>query len=189
MKRLSKQMSIALTAIAVVGTIPVLAGTPVLASLKQAGEVISQALNRPQVNLQLNVEKQVVEDDADQNVANWKTLQGKADVYPGDVLRYTVSGQNVGDTPAKNLAVTQPIPKKMIYVLGSATNNANAKTVYSIDNGKNFVEAPTIQVKLANGQIETRPAPAEAYTHVRWNFTSSLNPKAEVNAAYQVKVR
>jgi uncharacterized repeat protein (TIGR01451 family) len=181
MKRVSKRMSIALTTIALVGAIPLLGGSPVLASLQQAGEAIAQALNRPHVDLKLSVEKQ--------NAETWKSIQGKVSVHPGDVLRYTVSGQNTGDTPAKNLVVTQPIPKQAIYVLGSAVDNAKAKTVYSIDNGKSFVKAPTIQVTLANGKTETRPAPAEAYTHVRWSFVNPLSPKAEVNAAYQVKIR
>jgi uncharacterized repeat protein (TIGR01451 family) len=185
-----KRWSIALGAVAVVAATPFLTSAPVMASLQKAGEAIAQTLRRPEVKLNLSAEKQVVEKDvAGRTVTQWQPLQGKVSVYPGDVLRYTVAGQNKGETAAKKLAITQPIPKQMTYVLGSTTNTGNAKTVYSIDNGKNFVSQPTVQVTLPNGKVEERPAPAEAYTHVQWQFDNSLNPNADVKAAYQAKVR
>jgi uncharacterized repeat protein (TIGR01451 family) len=167
-----------------------LSSTPVFANLKEAGAAIAQALKRPQVKLNLAVEKQVVAQDQNgQPKAAWKALEGKVNVTPGDVLRYVVTGQNAGDSAAKNLVVTQPVSKGTVYVVGSAMNENGAKTVYSIDNGKTFVEAPTVQVKLANGKVEQQPAPAEAYTHVRWNFGKSFDSAATVKTAYQVKVR
>lgn len=189
MKSVSKHVSIAMSAAALTVTLSLVNHTPVMAGFKQMGEVIAQALNRPQIKLNLSAEKQIVsQDQKGQKMVSWKALSGKVTVNPGDVLRYTVTGQNEGDRVAKKFVVTQPIPKQMIYVLGSATNSSNAKTTYSIDNGKSFVENPTIQVRLPNGQVETRPAPAEAYTHLRWQF-GDANPKAMVNAKYQVKVR
>jgi hypothetical protein len=64
-------------------------------------------------------------------------------------------------------------------------------TVYFLEvpNGKTFVEKPIVQVKLPDGKVEMRPAPAEAYTHVRWNFGSSVNPKTMMAASYQVRVQ
>jgi uncharacterized repeat protein (TIGR01451 family) len=185
-----KRLSVSLSAIALIAAIPLLGGTPVLASLQKAGESIVQTLNRPQVKLNLGAEKQLVtQDQSGKQQVSWQALEGQAVVQPGDVLRYTVSSENAGDVPAKNLTLTQPIPQQMAYVLGSATNSNGAKMTYSIDNGKNFVENPTIQVKLANGQVETKPAPAEAYTHVRWGFGKSIDPTTGVKAAYEVKVK
>jgi hypothetical protein len=59
----------------------------------------------------------------------------------------------------------------------------------SIDNGKHFVAKPMIRVKLANGKVETQPAPANMYTHVRWKFEQPISPKTALNAAYQVRVK
>jgi hypothetical protein len=100
-----------------------------------------------------------------------------------------VTGQNAGQSAAKKLVVTQPVPKQMTYQIGSAqaTNAANA--TYSIDNGKSFVVQPMVQVKLADGKSEMRPAPAEAYTHVRWQFGQAINPASQVKASYEVQVR
>lgn len=189
MKKLSKRVSIAVSVAALTIAVPLMSNSPVMAGLKQMGDAIAQTFNRPQIKLALSAEKQIViPDQNNQKAVSWKALEGKVTVSPGDVLRYTVTGQNEGDQPAKELVVSQPIPKQMSYVLGSATNNSNAKTTYSIDDGKSFVENPTVTIKLANGQVETRPAPAEAYTHIRWNF-GDTSPKAAVKAMYMVKVR
>jgi uncharacterized repeat protein (TIGR01451 family) len=185
-----KRWSLGWGAVALLAAAPFLASAPVMASLQQAGDAIVQTLRRPQVKLQLTAERQVVEQDlAGRTKTTWKSLAGKVTVQPGDVLRYTVAGHNAGESGAKNLAITQPIPKQMAYVLGSAANDNRAKTVYSIDNGKSFVENPTVKVTLADGTVATRPAPAEAYTHVRWQFTNAVNPDATVQANYQAKVR
>jgi hypothetical protein len=101
-----------------------------------------------------------------------------------------VNGANNGSRPATNLIVTQPIPKQTAYVLNSSSTIKSTATVtYSIDNGKTFVAKPTVQVKLANGKVETRPAPAEVYTHVRWKFTDAIAAKSTIGAAYQVRVK
>jgi uncharacterized repeat protein (TIGR01451 family) len=186
-----KRFSIAsLGAIAVMATIPFVGEMPVLANLKDAGVAIAQNIQRqPQVQLALGAQKKVVQNQQGKQQVSWQTLQGNVVVQPGDVIRYIVSGKNNSDRAVKNLVVTQPIPKQTTYVLTSATVKNGASVSYSIDNGKSFVEKPTVQVKLPSGKVETRPAPAELYTHVRWKFVESVAPAAAVNATYQVKVR
>jgi uncharacterized repeat protein (TIGR01451 family) len=190
MKRLSM---VGLGAIAAFTLIP-FSGTPLLLKAFNAGSTTAQNVARhPKVELNLAAEKKVVQlDEKGKEKVSWQALnQGKAIVNPGYVLRYTASGANKGNSPAKNLVITQPIPKGMVYILNSATfaSNDGSAVTYSIDNGKTFVAKPTVQVVLPNGKVETRPAPAEAYTHVRWTVGNSLAPDAEVNVAYQVKVR
>lgn len=179
-------------AIALVASVSIASGSPVLASLLKAGTHLVQNIQRqPEVQLALGAEKKVVQQDQQgkQQVA-WQTLQGKVVVQPGDVIRYSVSGKNSSASPVKNLVVTQPIPQQTTYLLNSVTvKNNGVNVTYSIDNGKSFVAKPTVKVKLPDGKVETRPAPAEIYTHVRWKFEESIAPAAAVNATYQVKVR
>ena len=196
-----KRFSIAsLSTLAVIAAIPFISELPVSASLKQWGTAYAQASvtaiaqnvqQQPQVQLSLTADKKMVQKDPEgKPQVTWQALQGKVVVQPGDVLRYTVSGANNSDRSVKSMAFTQPIPQRTVYVLNSATTANNAAQItYSIDNGKSFVAKPTVQVKLADGKIETRPAPAELYTHIRWQFGSNVNPKAAVNGAYQVQVR
>ncbi|WNZ44746.1 hypothetical protein Q2T42_23415 [Leptolyngbya boryana CZ1] len=186
-----KRWSISLGAVALIAaTLPFLNGTPVMASLQQAGAAIAERLQRPEVKLNLAVEKQaVIVNEQGQKQVKWNALQGKALVEPGNVLRYSLTGKNAGDLPAQGIELTQPIPKGTKFVLNSATTNSAGQITYSIDNGKTFVEAPTVTVTLADGKTVERPAPAEAYTHVRWNLAKDLNPQAALMAAYQVEVR
>jgi uncharacterized repeat protein (TIGR01451 family) len=183
MKRFSKHLTIALTTTAIV-TLPFIS-QPVMAGIQQAGSTIAQAIQRPQVQLNLSAEKLVGSGEK----ANWQALKGNVTVNPSDSLRYTVVGQNTGKAIAKKLTVTQPIPKQMTYRLGSSQNSDRAITTYSIDNGKSFTNQPMLKVRLTDGKEALRPAPAEAYTHVRWQFDNAINPNAQVKASYEVKVR
>ncbi len=182
-----------LTAIAVIAAAPFVSGMPVVANLQTAKTTIAQNVQRQApVKMSLGAEKQIVQQDAQgKQQISWQLLQGKVTVQPGDVIRYTLAGENNSDRPVKNLVFSQPIPQGTVYILNSANvaQNAGAKTTYSIDNGKTFVQNPTVKVKLANGKVETRPAPAEAYTNIRWNFGATVNPKATTMATYQVKVQ
>ena len=106
------------------------------------------------------------------------------------MIRYTVTGANNSVRPVNNLVVTQPIPQQTAYLLNSVTvDHPGAIVTYSIDKGKTFVAKPIIQIKLADGKVQTQPAPAEMYTHVRWKFAQPINPKTALNAAYQVRVK
>ncbi len=183
---------VGLAAVAAIAVLP-FSGTPLLAKAIDAGTNLAEAvLNKPQVTLQLTVDQQHVQKDAQgKDQISWIALSGsKVIVKPGDVLRYTLIGNNKGTRPAQNVTMTQPIPNGTVYVLRSATaSNQGANVTYSIDRGANFVAKPMVKVTLPSGQIEERPAPAEAYTHVRWRWDAALAPKAAVQMSYQVKVR
>lgn len=73
--------------------------------------------------------------------------------------------------------------------LGSVKSTLEAEVTYSINNGKSFVENPTVQVKLPSGDIEEVTAPAESYTHIRWKFSQDIEPQKEVKASYLATVR
>ncbi|WP_035985350.1 DUF11 domain-containing protein [Leptolyngbya sp. KIOST-1] len=194
MKRLSKFVGLGAAAALLTVAVPLLSGTPVWASLQQASQSVIESLQRqPAIQLELAAAKQVLETDAQgQTKETWQTLSGeKAVVQPGDRLRYNLSGENTSDRSLKNLVVTQPVPPQTIYVLGSALvgNNGGAAITYSIDNGETFVDAPMVEVTQPNGDIVLEPAPAEAYTHIRWNFGDQVQPEAVLSAAYDVTVR
>lgn len=189
--KLSKRWSIALGALAMVAAVPVLSSTPVFAELTEAGTTLVQAILRPEVKLNLVAQKQVitVDEKTGRQIVTWKGLEDGAIVQPGDLLQYVVSGNNAGEAAAKNLVVTQAIPQAMIYVLQSAQSNNGAEITYSIDNGETFVTNPTIEETLPDGTVAQQPAPAEAYTHIRWKFSQLIAPEDGVKAVYQVKVR
>ncbi len=171
-------------------TAPLTMTTPVFANLQAAGSAIAQQLLQPDVKLVMGAEKQVtVVDKNGQSKLVWEKLEGAATVKPGDVLRYAVETSNEGEMAAKNLEITQPIPTKMAFVIGSDEGNATAKATYSIDNGATFVAEPKVEVTLPDGTVEMKPAPAEAYTHVKWNFDEALASSVSVNVSHEVTVK
>lgn len=143
------------------------------------------------VELQLTAaRKSVSKNEKGETVVTWKPLGNQTAVNPGDVLRYTVTGKNNGDKPTKNLVIVQPIPKQTVYNLNSAGFGQGTGTIsFSLDQGKNFLEKPVVKVKLANGTVETRPAPAKFYTHIRWKFTQPIAAQQVVTSTYDVTVR
>ncbi|MDB9376134.1 hypothetical protein [Nodularia sphaerocarpa] len=188
MKRIS---IVGIGAIALIATVPFVGNIPGLGKIWDSGSAIAQNAAKGQVQLRLEAEKQIItQDQQGKQVKQWQPLQGKVTVKPGDVLRYTISGENTSDRPVKNLTLNQPIPQGMVYVLKSAKVdvNKNSKITYSIDGGRSFVENPTVKVTLPNGNVENQPAPASAYTHIRLHLPV-VDGKTTVQANYQVQVR
>lgn len=170
--------------------LPLLDSLPAVADVPNpAVTIIAQAAQKPEIVLDLAVAKKATTATVDgKEQIEWQDLGDNAAVAPGDVLRYTIEGKNTGGSPANNLAVTQPIPDRMSYKLNSATSKNNADITYSIDGGETFTAKPTIKITLEDGTVEERPAPAEAYTHVRWNFPT-VTPEVGATAMYEVQVQ
>lgn len=183
-----KRWSLGLGALAVIAAVPLLTETPVLANLQAVGETISEAIFRPDLKLQLGAQKQVIEMDGNNKPqVKWEKLEGKVTVNPEDVLRYTLQGQNVGNGAAKNFVLNQPIPDRTKYEIGSATNG-DYNVTYSIDGGQTYVAEPKIEITYLDGTKAIVPAPAEFYTHIKWESKKDIEPEAQVALSYNVQV-
>ena len=167
---------------------PLALGTPVLANLKQAGEAIVQQLTQPEVKLVMGADKQitVLDENGEPKIA-WKKLEGNVTVQPGDIIRYTVESSNEGEMAAENLVNTQPIPEALTFNIGSDKGNETAEVTYSIDNGETFVAEPMVEV-IVDGEVELQPAPADAYTHVKWDFDKALEANVVVDVSLEATV-
>lgn len=186
---MKRRLSIGLGVLAVAVAVPFVTSTSVLANLQQAGETLVQNILQPQVKLVLNAEKQVITTDAEgEEVISWEPIEGNISVQPGDVIRYTLTSENAGDQPATGLVTTQPVPQKTAYIAESARANG-AELTYSIDDGQTFSTQPMIEETQPDGSVKMVPAPAEMYSHVRWDYSGSLEPMATVQAVYEVTVQ
>jgi uncharacterized repeat protein (TIGR01451 family) len=151
---------------------------PIIGTMFNDAVAIAQNAQRPDVKLSLTAERRKGED--------WYAGNAQS-ANPGEILRYRLKGKNQGRVAANKFTLTQKIPARTSYVANSAVGNAEIS--YSVDNGKSFTRQPMIPVKTADGKTEMRPAPAEAYTNVRWRWNDSIAPGAEVSASYQVRIR
>ncbi|MEM7417270.1 MAG: hypothetical protein AAF389_17335 [Gemmatimonadota bacterium] len=107
---------------------------------------------------------------------------------PGDVIEYRLTFTNHQAGAVSDVVLNDPIPNGLVFVPGSVTASREDLLVeYSIDDGASWTERPTVEVEVA-GEAVTRPAPAEAYTHVRWTITGSVNPGAQVTARFRAVV-
>lgn len=164
-------------------------GTPAAARLFEGSLSIAQAIKQPKVELNLIAKQKVVQKDAQgKEQVSWSVLTKDTKVQKGTVLRFQVVAKNTGDRAAEKLVVTQPIPRGTIYAAGSATQSG-AELTYSIDGGKTFSSNPMVQVTLPDGRNEMKPAPVEAYSHVRWTFGKAIAPKNNLDMSYDVSVR
>ncbi|MBD2450400.1 DUF11 domain-containing protein [Nostoc sp. FACHB-152] len=161
----------------------------VIHGLQSNSAVAQNTQNKQALKLILTAEKQVLlKDKQGKQKVIWQALKDKQIVKPGDILRYTLTGENTSDRPLKNIILNQPISQGMIYILKSANFIGNAKITYSIDGGQSFSENPTIKIPLPNGNVETKSAPASAYTSIRF-YTPNVAAKTTVKATYQTQVR
>ncbi|VAW89871.1 hypothetical protein MNBD_GAMMA18-776 [hydrothermal vent metagenome] len=90
-------------------------------------------------------------------------------VVPGDKVVYTTEYYNKGERKADKVVITNPIPKDLIYLEGSAEQNG-ALVTFSINDSKSFSTADKLMIEDKDGK--SRSAIAKDYTHIRWTIDS-----------------
>ncbi len=101
-------------------------------------------------------------------------------VIPGERVFYTITFTNVGDEPAENVVITNPIATELTYVEGSAFG-PGMDVQFSIDGGATFAVAAELTV-TENG--ETRAAVPGDFTHIRWVMQGELNTGSQGTARF-----
>lgn len=130
------------------------------------------------LDVQTSVQKQVVVETED---GNTETQLVPADnVVPGDTVVYTITFENVGDEPAENVVITNPISDVLEYVPGSASNGS-MRIEFSVDGGRTF-GVPS-ELTIVDGGVE-RPATTTDYTHVRWVMQTELEVGGRGTASF-----
>ncbi|MBN1884304.1 MAG: DUF11 domain-containing protein [Candidatus Krumholzibacteriota bacterium] len=111
-------------------------------------------------------------------------------VYPEDVVEYTLRYRNSGDAPAAGVALVGPVPQGTDYLDRTATDVDGLRPIFSIDDGKTYSEAPVTYVVLTkDGGEERREATPDMYTHVKWVMGNALDVGGEVTVTYRVRVK
>jgi len=121
-------------------------------------------------------EKEVVNDKGEKT----KVLVPVGKVIPGTEVIWTVTANNVCKVPSDKVVINNAVPEHMTYVPNSAFG-AGSTISFSVD-GKTF--SPAAQLTVVENGV-TRPARAEEYKHIRWEFKSSLQPGSSATARYR----
>jgi uncharacterized repeat protein (TIGR01451 family) len=122
------------------------------------------------------IEKEVVNANGEKS----RVLVEAGKVVPGTEVIWTVTANNVCKVPSDKVTINNAVPEHMTLVPGSAIG-AGSDITYSLD-GKTFATADKLTV-TENGA--TRPAHADEYKHIRWEFKNSLQPGASAFARFR----
>lgn len=140
----------------------------------------------PRVEVRVDVAREVVRvgEDGTRTVA----LEPVEVTRPGDVLVYTVRATNVGDAPAVAPRVDDPIPSGTVLLVDSVALEG-PRPHASLDGGRTWTSFPAFETRTReDGTTLQVPAPAEAYTHLRWTWDGALAPGSSADLEFKVRV-
>jgi uncharacterized repeat protein (TIGR01451 family) len=139
----------------------------------------------PQGHLKVTskVQKLVVTNRNGKKVA---TYVPAAKVLPGETVQYNTFFQNVGNQPANNIDIVNPIPKHTVYLPNTAQGQ-NTIISFSVNGGKSYAPKGALKVRGRDGK--TRIALPADYTHVKWQYKGNLAPKATKSVGFKVRLR
>ena len=155
--------------------------SPVLADLENAPRAAG-----PKVEVTVEVEQEVIREGTDGAPTVERQPVGLAS--PGDILVYTVRAQNLGEEPAFDPRLQDPIPQGTVLLPESVTRiNVTA----SLDGGVNWEPFP---VRVLVGEDEDgeplyEETPPETYTHLRWQLDGPLGPGEAKEVSFKVRIR
>lgn len=141
----------------------------------------------PKVEVSVHAAKEVVRTDA----AGKRTvaLAPASEAGRGDVIVYTLRAENTGSGPAVNTKIEDPIPAGTVLVLDSVAKDG-ARIEASLDGGKTWQAYPaSVTRKNPRGEDVAVPAPAEAYTSLRWVLNEPLQPGDGADVSFKVRIR
>ena len=146
----------------------------------------AMAVADPNIQLAMSVAKEVVIEENGQNVARWVEAEN---IEPGEKLKYTVTYVNVGDEPATEIRIENPIPELTVYVDDTALGDGS-NVVYSADGGENYNARGdvTYEVTVFGGGTDRRVANADRFTNIRW-MIEQVAPGNSGEVSFQVVVQ
>jgi len=103
-------------------------------------------------------------------------------VLPGDNVLFILRYRNVGDKPARDLVVTNPLPAAISY---SGTDGG--QVMVSVDGAQSWGQLSQLKVPMGNGNW--RAARENDVTHVQWKLGPVLSSGAEGKLMFRGTVR
>ncbi|MCK4539225.1 MAG: DUF11 domain-containing protein, partial [Candidatus Krumholzibacteria bacterium] len=91
-------------------------------------------------------------------------------VYPQDMVEYTLRYSNTGDSSASGVDLVGPVPSGTAYLEKTASDIEGMRTVFSIDEGETYHQAPVMyEVIRKDGTVEMKTATPGMITHIKWS--------------------
>lgn len=149
------------------------------------GELTAQA-EKPELFIKIDVAKEVRQFKENK----WITQTVSAEnARRDDILVYTITYTNKGQSAATDAIIVDPIPTGTVYLLDSAQGK-NAEITCSINGSLVFQKPPAKTTVLkSDGTREEIVAPANLYTHIKWTILKPVPPEASGQLSFKVVVQ
>jgi len=150
------------------------------------GSADAQAQQETKLDLKTTVEKELKVKKQGKTVLEKVPAENSS---PGDQLVYTITYTNAGKGAVVDATIVNPIPRG-VTVDPMGIEGTDANVTCSIDSGRSFHAPPVmVKIKKPDGSLESKPAPPESYTHIRWIIKKPLAPgqTGQVNFKATVK--
>ena len=153
-----------------------------------SGPAFAQEKSGPRVEVEIAVHQETSTTDAEGQTVIVKNEVGP--VAPGDILTYTLRARNLGDSPALDALIEDPIPGGTALLPDSLAENGLTISA-SIDGGDSWKSFPVFVAagKDASGETIYQQASGADYTHLRWLLNEPLAPGTAKEVSFKVQVR
>ena len=139
--------------------------------------VAAIAADKVELSSSVFVEKTALDSHGRQTVV----LEEPTRVVPGDRLVFVLKYHNVGDRPATDFVVTNPMPRAVAF-----QKTLDGTEQVSIDGGKSWGRLKDLRTSTDGGY---RAAVPEDVTHIRWNFSKAISAGYRGNLTFRGTVR
>jgi uncharacterized repeat protein (TIGR01451 family) len=137
------------------------------AALLATSMLPAHAAEQGAINITSIAEKETMVVDKDGKTQ--RTLTRVDTALPGDEIIYTTTFENISNSPAGNIVISNTIPNDTTYL---SANGANTEVTFSIDDGNQYAAPEKLIITSSKGY--TRPAIPADYTHLRWVYEGEL---------------
>jgi len=128
------------------------------------------------------VEREVANDQGEKE----KVLEPAEKVFPGETVVFSTVYKNIGQDPADDIIITNPVPEHMIYVGGSAEGEGTV-AIFSVDGGQTYNSPESLKVTGEDGtQRQARP---DDYTHIRWALKAPVTPGGTGKVSFRATLK
>lgn len=147
--------------------------------------VLFSSIQAAPTPVQITSEVQELIEAVDQDGNAYLQAVEASEITPGDRILYVTTVSNKGAQASDNIIITNPIPVHSRYLSGTAEGEHFVIT-YSVDGGKSWGNAQSLQVRQKDGKM--RAAQASDYTHIRWQYRGSLMPSEVKQISFQTQL-
>ena len=109
-----------------------------------------------------------------------------ATAFPGSELIYVITYKNIGDKPAEDVVINNPLAKELIYKDQSAKGD-NAAVTLSVDGGKNYDDLAKLRIPTPDGI--GRPAQVDDITDLKFTLRNKVLPQEEGTVSFRAVLK